>query len=172
MLTRIFLGVVIIGCVVADCVGGIKPTKQSLTSCYWYNDNSCCTPETVTDLNTGQLGTIFGQMSQGCKDQFNLLFCAACSPDASSWANFDIGTNTTIDDVAIKICAKFADKFYSACKDESVQGSQTIGSVFPDAKSFFAATQFLQYSETEPCFNEASVLFPLAAIIAILTFAL
>eukprot|EP01115_Flamella_aegyptia_P003575 TRINITY_DN1628_c0_g4_i1.p1 TRINITY_DN1628_c0_g4~~TRINITY_DN1628_c0_g4_i1.p1 ORF type:complete len:176 (+),score=97.95 TRINITY_DN1628_c0_g4_i1:51-578(+) len=166
-MNKLFSVIVLLGLASTVLGGCLNPLataeKRELSSCQWYNDKTCCTDQTVPnkdDATKAEEGC--AEIKEGCADQAFLYACgAACSPDFSDY----------IDGTSIKICKKFANKFYSSCKDAEIKdesGScKKIKDEYADGKEFAEKGLGATYVDGDSgCFNAAGLTQPLVALVA------
>jgi len=151
-----------------------QPSKpQQLAFCDWYEDDSCCTYNSSLGVKNYSQNcfpkTCCSGFSKGCQDYVNLFLCKICSPQWSDW--FRNGE--------LRVCSKFADNFYSACKDDETywirsDSCRIIKEIYSDGKDFIQAGfgSGLAYDdESDHCFNAAAALslssFVLVAIMSL-----
>lgn len=71
----------------AKCIDGTDPVAQSdLRNCHWYSDSACCSNDSFDPNADGfPVENPCKTLSDGCRDQLNLLTCFQCNPDQEQY---------------------------------------------------------------------------------------
>jgi hypothetical protein len=155
----------------AKCLDGSDGKAEENTECSWYNEKSCCSKAFSDALEKSiEAQKEFADknkctIDQGCIDQVTLFACgSACSPDFSE----------AISKGKLNICASFADKLYSSCKDSQIAPvstsdcGKTVGELYSDSKAMVEKMFGANYDEADSapaCFNAGSIAQPALAVI-------
>eukprot|EP01115_Flamella_aegyptia_P003573 TRINITY_DN1628_c0_g2_i1.p1 TRINITY_DN1628_c0_g2~~TRINITY_DN1628_c0_g2_i1.p1 ORF type:complete len:176 (+),score=67.04 TRINITY_DN1628_c0_g2_i1:24-551(+) len=165
-MNKLFSVIVLLGLASTVLGGCLSPLataeKRELSSCQWYNDNTCCTDGDVPKRDELKENDGCAEPKEGCVDQAFLLSCGlSCSPDFSDY----------IDGTSIKLCKKFADKLYGSCKDSDFKSSND-GSCKKFKDEYSSGKDFTEkglggiYVDGDSgCFNAAGLTQPLIALV-------
>ncbi|KXJ28614.1 hypothetical protein AC249_AIPGENE17462 [Exaiptasia diaphana] len=105
------------------------PSKQDLTNCTWFKENSCC-------MNS-ELGHVFSSLkpipsaSKECIHYLNYLYCYICAPDQ----------NTFFKRSTLYVCEEFCDRIYDSCGKAVLKGIE-IQELYENGTEFCTARQF------------------------------